>query len=201
MNKATSTRPPHAQHNYRHPAEPPPPNKQATSKQNMAYKDRPFELDIQNNHDILQRRRAFRNFVTEYVNKVNVLDKEVPQQRKAQELEEQKEKSMQQRHAELKKRMDDMQRKERMQCLQSAGDTDASRGGQRDNDKASSASKRPPRNELDADLELKDQIDLEMMQLKKQIDKMQYKKEQILKKPTKIQNLKDDIEQVVFTNI
>ena len=74
-------------------------------------------------------------------------------------------------------------------------------GGQRDNDKASSASKRPPRNELDADLELKDQIDLEMMQLKKQIDKMQYKKEQMLKKPTKIQNLKDDIEQVVFTNI
>ena len=53
-------------------------------------------------------------------------------------------------------------------------------------------------NDLD---EQRDRIEYQMLQIRTQQEKNHMKKEQSTKKPTKIQNFKDDIDQVVFSNI
>ena len=46
-----------------------------------------------------------------------------------------------------------------------------------------------------------DKIEVEIQSIRNYFDRQDLKKEQNARKPTKIQNLKDEVDQVVFSNI
>lgn len=60
----------------------PPPKLQQSANLKFTYKDRPFELDQQNNQKIMQRRHVFRTFIKDYMSKVSRIDQDVPEMRK-----------------------------------------------------------------------------------------------------------------------
>jgi hypothetical protein len=74
--------------------------------QKFTYKDRPFELDRQNNLVIMQHRNSIRTFIEEFQTKVSRIDQDLPEMRKIQKQEEEYDLELKKKLEELRKELE-----------------------------------------------------------------------------------------------